>query len=103
MRTFVEYQLAAWKTALPTAKNTNYMGLKLASEAGEIAGKLGKQIRGDFVTTEAIAAEIGDVLWYCAGLASVLGLSLEQIALDNIAKLQNRQKDGKLQGDGDSR
>lgn len=104
MRTFVEYQVEAYRTALPTAKNSTYMALKLASEAGEVAGKVGKMLRGDGQLTDSdIAKELGDVLWYVAGMATVFGLSLEQIAADNITKLQSRQERGVIKGSGDNR
>lgn len=98
------YQERAFNTALPSIRQSiDYMTHGLTSEAGEVAGKIKKSHRGDAVQIDAIAAEIGDVLWYCAGLATVLKLDLQEIAEENLAKLKNRQKDGKLQGDGDTR
>jgi NTP pyrophosphatase (non-canonical NTP hydrolase) len=51
----------------------------------------------------AMAAELGDVLWYLTQLASELGLELEQIAQDNLEKLFSRQRRGVLSGSGDQR
>jgi NTP pyrophosphatase (non-canonical NTP hydrolase) len=34
-----------------------------------------------------MAAELGDVLWYTAVLANFLGLSLDDIAQQNVQKL----------------
>ncbi len=102
--TLKEYQIEAYKTALPQVRdNINYMGLGLASEAGEVAGKLKKMIRKDDVPLKDLAHEVGDVLWYCAGLATVWNLDLEYIAKENLKKLKNRQIEGKLQGNGDTR
>ena len=99
------YQKQAFKTALPATKNITYMTLGLSNEAGEVAGKLKKHIRGDttIAVNEAIADELGDVLWYLAGAAWMVGYTLEEIAAMNLSKLSSRQERGKLQGDGDTR
>jgi NTP pyrophosphatase (non-canonical NTP hydrolase) len=52
---------------------------------------------------EQIASEIGDVLWYCAALATDLNVSLGMIASLNEKKLQDRYDRGKLNGSGDNR
>jgi NTP pyrophosphatase (non-canonical NTP hydrolase) len=85
-----------------------YPALGLASEAGEVAGKIKKVLRdqgGDFAQapTDELKDELGDVLWYVAVLADDLGLSLNQIASDNLAKLQSRLARGRLGGGGDVR
>ena len=51
----------------------------------------------------ALKAELGDVLWYIAQVATELGLSLDEIAEYNIAKLYDRLERGKIRGDGDNR
>lgn len=47
--------------------------------------------------------EAGDILWQLAGLCSVMGWSLEDIAQQNLDKLASRQQRGKIDGDGDNR
>ena len=47
--------------------------------------------------------EIGDVLWYLAALSQELGLELQDIAEQNILKLQSRKDRGLLSGSGDNR
>ena len=47
--------------------------------------------------------EVGDVLWYLANLCTDLGLSLDDVAEGNLAKLQDRLERDVLQGDGDNR
>ena len=84
-----------------------YDGLGLG-EAGEVQGKIKKIIRdaGGYINVEAkkeISLEIGDVMWYLASLCDNLGLSLEQVAQENIEKLKSRRDRGTLQGNGDYR
>ena len=104
-----EYQNAARRTAIYAEHHrVIYPALGLESEAGEVAGKIKKVLRddgGDFAQapTEALKDELGDVLWYVAVLAGDLGLSLDQIASDNLAKLQSRLARGRLSGGGDRR
>ena len=105
-----EYQRRSRATAVyPDAgSNIVYPALGLCGEAGETAEKVKKAIRDDGGTLteerrEAIAAELGDVLWYVAQLATEAGLDLGEIAGENLAKLLSRQERGVLQGSGDTR
>lgn len=104
-----DYQEAARRTAIYAERHrVIYPALGLASEAGEVAGKIKKVLRdqgGDFAQApiDALKDELGDVLWYVAVLAADLGLSLEEIAADNVAKLASRQDRGTLGGAGDIR
>lgn len=108
---FSEYQSRAVETAVyPTEGLLGilYTGLGLMNEAGEVGGKIKKMLRDEGATLtfdrrEQIAAEIGDVLWYCAMLAYELGIPLEQIAVGNIMKLADRAKRNAIGGDGDLR
>ena len=77
-------------------------------ETGEVQGKVKKVIRdaGGEVSDEvkeAIAAELGDVLWYVARLAAELGYPLSNIAEANIGKLLDRKERGVVGGSGDNR
>ncbi len=101
-----EYQKLAMKTAIfPTDMGVYYATLGLAGEAGEIANKVKKFIRdGHSVEKEKeLISELGDVLWYVAAVADVIGVSLEDVAKDNMYKLAERQRNGTLQGSGDNR
>jgi NTP pyrophosphatase (non-canonical NTP hydrolase) len=103
------YQQAARQTAIYEQRHrVVYPALGLASEAGEVAGKVKKVLRdrdGAFGPEQiaAIKDELGDVLWYVAVLAADLDLSLDAIAATNIAKLASRHERGALGGEGDRR
>ncbi len=97
------YQEQAKETAIfPPNKALEYLSLGLVGEAGEIANKVKKTIR-DNKPTDALAGEIGDVLWYCAMLADHLNSNLGKIMENNLEKLRSRKERGALGGSGDSR
>lgn len=107
---FSSYQQQSRLTALYPDRDRNFLypTLGLCGEAGEVAEKVKKVIRdqGGEVSEEtrrAIAAELGDVLWYVAQLATELDLELGAIAQANLDKLQSRLERGAIQGSGDSR
>jgi len=104
---FNEYQKLARSTAVyPEEYKVVYPALGLCGEAGEVAEKVKKTVRGDSSLNEVqgnIAMELGDVLWYVAVLADDLGITLDQIANWNVDKLQRRMKSNKIKGDGDNR
>jgi NTP pyrophosphatase (non-canonical NTP hydrolase) len=109
--TLDEYQKQALVTAIPSGddfKDLTHWVLGISGESGEIADKLKKIIRdqGGVITHKnktELAKELGDVLWYLAVLAKHLGVSFEEIAEGNIAKLRSRQSRGVIGGSGDNR
>jgi len=103
-----DYQTAAKGTAIyPQEQGLIYTVLGLCGESGEVAEKVKKMIRdgddksGNF--EDDLGAELGDVLWYLANLASELGFTLEDIARSNLHKLQYRKSRGVIRGSGDNR
>ncbi len=98
-----DYQELAWKNALDTAKNPAYMVANLTSEAGEVAGKYAKWIRDGVLDEAGMQKEVGDVLWQIAGLSTVMGWSLADLASQNLRKLAQRQMNNTLMGEGDER
>lgn len=86
---------------------------------GGIAKKIRKEVKEMVITAElnnynktvvaAIASnedlkkELGDIIWQLSGVCHVLGISLEDIANDNLAKLADRKKRDQIDGDGDNR
>ena len=107
---FNDYQTKSRKTAKYPAIGhaVIYPTLGLVNEAGDVAGKIKKVFRdkdGEISpeTRDALKAELGDVLWYIAQVATELDLTLDEIAEYNIAKLLDRLERGKIRGDGDNR
>jgi NTP pyrophosphatase (non-canonical NTP hydrolase) len=107
---FKEYQKLSRKTAIYPNKDENfiYPTLGLAGEAGEVAEKIKKVMRDnnsivDNPRKEELKKELGDVLWYLSQIATELNLSLEEVALDNLEKLNSRKNRGKMSGNGDNR
>lgn len=105
-----DYQGRSRATAVyPGAgENLTYPALGLCGEAGEVAEKVKKMLRDDGgelteVRREALAGELGDVLWYLAQLATEAGLDLDAVAAGNLAKLESRARRQVLGGSGDLR
>lgn len=101
------YQREAWSFQMPSSTNTEYLGLGLCGEVGEVASLLAKAKRdgstGAILVGQNMAKELGDVLWFVAGLATFHGLKLSDIAQQNIDKLTSRKARGVLGGSGDNR
>jgi NTP pyrophosphatase (non-canonical NTP hydrolase) len=106
--TFDDYQKQALTTAIDEGSELEQRVLGLVGESGEIADKIKKWYRdqgGDPAKLDKkdLAKELGDVLWYVAAFADYLGISLNEIARDNVSKLSSRKARDKLGGAGDSR
>lgn len=83
-----------------------YSALALAGEAGELANIVKKawwaagkatgdetaigELVLDDEATQRVVDEAGDVLWYLSAVCKACGVSLEDAARQNIAKLQDR-------------
>lgn len=102
-----EYQDHCRETAIyPKDQGVIYTILGLGNEAGELQGKYKKFIRDNQNwpdVKENLIAELGDVLWYCAQLATELDVPLSTVMERNVLKLQGRQQRGTLGGSGDDR
>lgn len=96
---FEQYQELAARTAGAGGEGERRLmvaALGLTGEAGEFANLVKKlTAHGHLEIDETtLSDELGDVLWYLAEAATACGLSLEKIALENIAKLRRRYPDG---------
>lgn len=84
------------------------MVLGLSGESGEVQEKIKKLLRdkrGKLSTEDKqeLIKELGDILWYIAAVAHLLGSSLDEVAMRNNEKLASRHKRQTLQGSGDNR
>jgi NTP pyrophosphatase (non-canonical NTP hydrolase) len=105
-----DYQERSRATAVYPGLGANllYPTLGLCGEAGEVAEKIKKMVRDDAGVLsperrEALAKELGDVLWYVAQLATEAGLDLDAVAAGNLDKLLSRRERDVLRGSGDDR
>lgn len=110
--TFSEYEERAGETAQYPGRKFNgkniYPVLGLCGETGEIAEKIKKVIRdknGVYTDEDIdlIKKELGDVLWYLAGISYEFGFELSEVATANVEKLRSRKERNKISGSGDNR
>lgn len=102
--TLNEYQIQAAATAVYQEKF--YPVASLMVESAELADLFVKPwLRGDCIKIDRdkVTSEAGDVLWNLAQVLSDCGITLEQVAAKNLAKLQDRQDRGVLMGSGGDR
>lgn len=87
-----EYKGIGYKYGLE-AKANYAMGL--SGEAGEVTDLIKKELfHGHDAQPEKVKKEIGDVLHYASGLATMYGFTLEEVAEENINKLKKRFPNG---------
>ena len=100
------YQETAQQTAIyPKEHAIDYLMAGLGGEVGELLSLYAKSKRGDVAEMDISKAskELGDILWFISELSRNLGLSLEDVALENLKKLSSRKERGLLKGSGDER
>ena len=96
--TLDEYQALAARTLGRDRTHEQQLAnaaLGLTGEAGEVAEVIKKHLfHATPLDQEALAKELGDCLWYIGAFATVLGLSMDDIAQRNIDKLRKRYPEG---------
>lgn len=96
--TMREYQTAALRTAKDMGslqQNLIHAALGITSEGGRITGLVqGACVYGKEVNIAALMEEAGDVLWFLSLLAQCIGVTLEDVAKENIRKLKLRFPQG---------
>lgn len=113
-RLFCMYQELSCKTAVyDKSRWLEYLTLGLTSEAGEVAGKVKKIIRGDKELDKELALkifdELSDVCWYVANICNEFSeiygedFNYDALHVRNLEKLYDRMNRNVLKGDGDNR
>lgn len=95
--TLSDYQTAAMRTATPGDPKTDLAiaALGLVGEGGEVAELVKKHLgHGHPLDRDVVIKELGDVLWYIARLAALVGSDVEEVAAANVAKLLKRYPAG---------
>jgi NTP pyrophosphatase (non-canonical NTP hydrolase) len=96
--TLDEYQTAATRTLNPRLDGREQMldaAAGLAEEAGEILGVVRKHaFQARELNREQLKLELGDALWCLAVTARSVGLTLDDVAAANVAKLEARYPSG---------
>lgn len=89
-----EYQTAAQATEIHAAQDpVAFLLLGMIGEAGVLSADYKKHLRDRSsieLFRQRASEEIGDLLWYTSSLASALGLSLDDIANENLRKATQR-------------
>jgi NTP pyrophosphatase (non-canonical NTP hydrolase) len=100
---FQHYQLEAKKTIQKYIAdeqiNEFIPFLGIIGEAGSVLTELKKKIRdgeGYIAFKDKLKEELGDVLWYISTIATQNGLDLEEIAVGNVKKINDRFSEGDI-------
>ena len=110
--TLDDYQRAASRTAIypHQGKNLIYTVIGLCGEAGELANKVKKLMRSSrlepgthIYSNKELIGELGGILWYLSQCCTELGVTFNDVGIDNLNELSNRVKRDNVEGEGDDR
>lgn len=94
---FIDYQTEALRTAKfykTLSANLLHASIGLSTEVGEFNTEVKRHAIYEKPLTPEMKAhmteELGDIMWYIALAADNLGVTMEQLAVANIAKLSRR-------------
>lgn len=96
--TINEYQQLAMTTLNPELSEKDILingVMGLCGESGEAIDIVKKHLaQGHELDREHLIKELGDIAWYLAETATVLGVTLEEVLTLNIEKLKKRYPEG---------
>ncbi|MFD0896938.1 nucleoside triphosphate pyrophosphohydrolase family protein [Loigolactobacillus binensis] len=88
---FNDYQKLANRTLLGNEQVLTNCALGLASESGEVIDLIKKYtFNGEDLDQDELVKEMGDVLWYLSQVAEWANIPFEEVAKQNITKLNAR-------------
>lgn len=88
-----EYQQLAYKNIQchkSHQEEVMHWTIGLGEEAGETLSVIKHKYYGGGYDVADLVGELGDTLWHIAALCKTLGISMEDVALFNLAKLEHR-------------
>ena len=89
LKDYQEFAKMGWKPGMDLITTA----LGLGGETGEVLDILKKSRRDQTsIDMSHLSEEIGDVFWYLFNLCSILGLKVEDVLDQNVAKLNERYK-----------
>lgn len=67
----------------------------LSGETGELVDHIKKHVfHGHDLDLDYVTKELGDILWYIAGMGTIAEIGLDQVCYENIEKLKKRYPNG---------
>ena len=92
---FNDYQKLANRTLYGNEQVLTNCALGVASETGEVVDLIKKYtFHGPDLDKKALTKELGDVLWYLSQIAEWADIPFENVATQNIEKLEKRYPNG---------
>jgi len=77
---------------------------KKEAEVNYLGEDIKKYVReGDEQYLKSAYWELGDVLWYLNQIATLLEADMNEVAMDNLSKLRDREDRNEILGSGDDR
>lgn len=86
-----------------TERDRTIATMGLAGETGEVMELLKKRIRDDKLDVNALAKELGDVLYYWCRICRMFGLDPQRVLELNVEKIESRRARGTMHGSGNDR
>jgi len=92
---FNDYQRAANRTLYGNEQVLTNCALGLAGETGQVVELVKRYtFHGQDMDHDALVKEMGDVLWYLSQVAQWADIDFDEIAQDNIQRLNDRYPNG---------
>lgn len=92
---FKEYQGAVERTMNKSEYAIANYCMGLAGESGELIDMFKKSVfHHHALDMDEVIKELGDVMWYVSAIANEMGISLDEVAERNVAKLMKRYPNG---------